>query len=173
MFHPVEPPSEDAKLIVPFLGNPKSVLDLGCNVGYWLAALEKVSSAYTFGVDGPGMAEHIVYRGCFLEHDLTKPLDLEIKFDLVICVEVAEHIVADYADVLVDTVVRHAEKMILFSAATPGQGGYKHVNEQPFEYWESKFLESGWAAVLKIQHDIKDLPVAWWLKKNLCTLVPI
>ncbi len=89
------------------------------------------------------------------------------------CTEVAEHLPESAADTLVETIVRHAKELILFSAATPGQGGYRHINEQPHEYWEKKFLEAGWATVLTIREEIKDLDVSWWLKKNLCTLVPL
>jgi hypothetical protein len=32
---------------------------------------------------------------------------------------------------------------VIMSGATPGQGGYHHVNEQPREYWIDKFAEYG------------------------------
>jgi hypothetical protein len=34
-------------------------------------------------------------------------------------------------------------KIIVFTAAPPGQGGTAHLNEQPPSYWISKFQESG------------------------------
>ena len=33
--------------------------------------------------------------------------------------------------------------IVIFSAATPGQGGQGHVNEQPHEYWISRFESQG------------------------------
>ena len=45
---------------------------------------------------------------------------------------------AAFADVFVDSLCRHGE-LIIFSAAVPGQGGERHVNEQPLEYWREKF----------------------------------
>jgi hypothetical protein len=59
------------------------------------------------------------------------------------CVEVGEHLPEDKADVLVDTAVRHARKAVIWSAATPGQGGHEHINEQPHEYWVEKFAQRG------------------------------
>jgi hypothetical protein len=34
---------------------------------------------------------------------------------------------------------------VIFSAATPGQGGSDHVNEQPHSYWIEKFSARGYS----------------------------
>jgi 2-polyprenyl-3-methyl-5-hydroxy-6-metoxy-1,4-benzoquinol methylase len=65
---------------------------------------------------------------------LIQPLDLEKEFDLVVSLEVAEHLPASAADQFVNTLVKHGKK-ILFSAAIPGQGGQDHLNEQWPDYW--------------------------------------
>ncbi len=56
--------------------------------------------------------------------------------------EVAEHIPEQAADTFIDSLTRHG-RLILFSAATPGQGGEHHVNEQPPRYWQAKFAARG------------------------------
>lgn len=62
------------------------------------------------------------------------------NFDVVCCTEVAEHIPEQFAGKLVDTLTRLGRN-IVFTAATPGQGGTDHVNEQPHSYWIEKFAE--------------------------------
>jgi len=56
---------------------------------------------------------------------------------------VAEHLPSAAAETFVDNLVRHG-RVILFSAAVPGQGGEQHVNEQPLEYWRAKFAARGY-----------------------------
>jgi len=80
----------------------------------------------------------------FRAHDLSTPLDLKKRFDLVQTLEVAEHLPANKAELFVDNLVRHGD-VILFSAAVPHQGGEHHVNEQPPEYWRRKFAARGYA----------------------------
>jgi hypothetical protein len=65
---------------------------------------------------------------------------------LVQSLEVAEHLDAQAADEFVDNLVRHG-RLILFSAALPGQGGERHINEQPLDDWRSRFLARGYEAL--------------------------
>ncbi len=60
------------------------------------------------------------------------------RFDLGICLEVAEHLPTAGADQLVENLVRLSD-VILFSAAIPHQGGTHHVNEQWPSYWADLF----------------------------------
>ena len=74
--------------------------------------------------------------------DLAKPFALEPRFDVAICLEVAEHLPASVADQFVDCLASGPNTLV-FSAATPGQGGENHVNEQPHEYWIEKLRARG------------------------------
>ena len=78
--------------------------------------------------------------------DLNRPVDTSEKFDLVVCIEVAEHLDKAAAAPLVRTLTRTAP-VVLFSAAPPGQGGHGHVNEQPRAYWHALFAQHGFASV--------------------------
>lgn len=140
-FHPKENSIDTANICVPILismFNPKSVLDLGCNIGAWMHSFESNGVSDVFGVDGDNMEVNK-----FKAHDLTKPLNLKRKFDMVLCLEVAEHIDEQYSETLIDSAIRHSD-LIIWSAATKGQGGYNHVNEQPIEYWIDKFKAKGY-----------------------------
>lgn len=123
----------------------QSILDVGCARGAWLAAWQQAGATQIMGVDGHyvDQATLLIPRDSFRAQDLSETFDLERKFDLVQSLEVAEHIQADKADCFVANLVRHASGIILFSAAPPGQGGEYHVNEQPYDYWRTKFAAHG------------------------------
>ena len=63
---------------------------------------------------------------------------LDHRSDVVVSMEVGEHLPESYADRFVDLLCRISDVVIL-TTATPGQGGTGHVNEQPHAYWIQKF----------------------------------
>jgi SAM-dependent methyltransferase len=117
-----------------------SLLDVGCGSGTWASTALRLGAADVIGVDGDWIAEEDLQLEPerFVRHDLTRPLDLGRTFDLVVCLEVAEHLPADAADELLASLVRHAPA-VLFSAAIPYQGGRNHVNEQWQSHWIARF----------------------------------
>lgn len=63
---------------------------------------------------------------------------------------------------------------MLFSAATPGQGGYRHVNEQPHEYWLNRFEDRGYAASTLVRRRFAHCEeVASWYRANPSLLVRV
>jgi hypothetical protein len=58
--------------------------------------------------------------------EISQPFDLGRRFDLLQCLEVAEHLPEMHSDTLIDNLCRHGD-LIMFSAAIPGQGGDFHV----------------------------------------------
>lgn len=64
------------------------------------------------------------------------------EFDLVVCLEVAEHLLKNNASSFIDYISSFAP-IIFFSAAVPGQGGANHINEQWPEYWSKLFFDRG------------------------------
>ncbi len=76
--------------------------------------------------------------------DREPPAQVGTGFDLALCLEVAEHVPAEFASRLVAFLVTLAP-FIVFSSAPPGQGGHLHVNEQPASYWDALFAEHGYA----------------------------
>jgi len=121
---------------------PRSLLDVGCGKGGWLNTARASGVEDIFGVDGAWAREGglLIEPERFLAHDLSRPFDLERRFDMAMTIEVAEHLGAASADVFVDNLARHSG-VVLFSAALPGQGGRRHVNEQPLGFWVEKFAE--------------------------------
>jgi Methyltransferase domain len=124
-----------------------SLLDVGSGHGAWAAEWMAAGVADVLAVDGDYVARDRLQIPAdrFSPHDLTAPLDLGRKFDLVQSLEVAEHLPEAKAAQFVETLTSHGD-VVLFSAAVPHQGGEHHVNEQPPEYWRRKFAAPGFAA---------------------------
>jgi hypothetical protein len=124
-----------------------SVLDVGGGHGAWSREWLTAGVADVLCLDGDYVApdQLAIPEACFRAHDLTQPIALGRRYDLVQSLEVGEHLPAESADVFVDNLVAHGD-VVLFSAAVPNQGGEHHVNEQPPEYWRAKFRARGYAA---------------------------
>jgi len=123
-------------------GRPSGFLDLGCGDGW------SVRTARVNGIDpaiGIELSQACVDVGMYYadirQHDLTQPLQIPYQFDLINCLEVAEHLPESAADTLVRTIKWHARNWVVWTAAVPGQGGDGHINCQPHEYWKQKFSE--------------------------------
>jgi hypothetical protein len=91
------------------------------------------------------------------------------RSDLAVCLEVAEHLPARAGDRLVELLCTIAET-VLFTAATPGQGGTDHVNEQPHAYWVARFQRHGFsldeAPTQTIRAEWRAAGTADWYHRN-------
>lgn len=140
---------------------PGTVVDVGCGEGWWGAQFQPM---LVQGFDGGAAPDaQIPVTAC----DLTLPIPTSERFDLAICLEVAEHLPELAAGHLVSELVRLAP-LVLFSAAMPRQGGTGHVNCQPPAYWADLFAGHGYGCDDSLRWDIWDLPdVEPWYKSNL------
>ena len=160
-----------ANRIVPIvlgLVRPNSVVDVGCGVGTWLAAFAEHGVSEICGIEGGHIERTLLQipQGCVISYDLTKPLRLERRFDLVVCLEVAEHLEQEHAGTLIDGLTRLGP-VVLFSAAIPYQGGTNHVNEQWPQYWADLFATKDYFAVDCIRDRVWHCDdVEWWYAQN-------
>ncbi len=148
---------------------PRSVLDIGCGHGAWLLAARELGVEEIYGIDGPWIEPDslVIPNAFFSAQPLDQTLDLGKQFDLVLSLEVAEHLPAKASDLFVDSLTRHGD-IVVFSAAIPYQGGNGHVNEQWPGYWADKFAARGYTAVDVIRPDIwTNDNVFWWLRQNI------
>jgi SAM-dependent methyltransferase len=124
---------------------PRSVLDVGCGVGGWLASWQRAGVDDVRGVDGEWVPRELLQIAPerFTPMDLSHPHFLARTFDLVLSLEVAEHIAPGAARGFVAFLVS-CGPIVCFSAAPPHQGGEDHVNEQPPQYWRELFSEFGY-----------------------------
>jgi SAM-dependent methyltransferase len=159
--------------------HPRVVLDVGAGPGVFVKRLRE------FGVDARGIdgSIHALTKADedVREHlsvaditDISSPLTVN-PVELVVCMEVAEHVPGELADILVSQLCGACAEdgAVVLTAAPPGQSGYDHVNEQPlYYYWVDKFralgfdvdddetvaLKQAWAPVTRM----------WWYAANVC-----
>ena len=146
-----------------------SVLDVGCGAGAWLAAHRDIGVTDVIGVDGDYVDRSmlLVDAPSFRPLDITQPFDFDRQFDLVQCLEVAEHVPHGASAALVDNLVRHG-RQVLFSAAVPGQGGEDHVNEQPYTFWRDLFAARGYRLFDFVRPRIAhELAIEPWYRYNI------
>jgi len=144
-----------------------SVLDVGCGVGSWLDAFSRHGVADVFGVDRDVPIEALeIDPSRYCAVDLAAPFTLGRRFDLVVSLEVAEHLPASAADDFTANLVRHSDA-VLFSAAVPGQGGTHHVNEQWLSFWIERFATYGFAIFDLLRARCwEDPSIECWYRQN-------
>ncbi len=165
-------PNAIIPLVFDFI-KPASVVDIGCGTGNFLKAFKTYGVKDVLGIDGAWADKKLVAvnldNGEFFEADLESfdSSSIQKTFDLALCLEVAEHLSAQAADRLVQNLVRLSHT-VLFSAALPGQGGYKHINEQWATYWEEKFKKHDYYFWDIMRPQIANHPdVPFWFQQNL------
>ncbi|KVR27843.1 hypothetical protein WK15_11830 [Burkholderia ubonensis] len=149
-----------------------SVLDVGCGVGSWLRAASDLGARSIIGVDGDyvNRSQLKINTSSFRARNLERPLKLDAAdpqtFDLVISLEVAEHLDAKHSEQFVRNLVAYGD-LVLFSAAIPQQGGVNHVNEQWPAYWAEHFNKVGFDCFDLIRMAIwSDDSIDWWYAQN-------
>jgi SAM-dependent methyltransferase len=149
---------------------PAEVLDVGCGIGAYLRLFKEFGTGSIFGVDGIPLTATALRADQYAQQDLLKPLELHRRFDLVVCVEVAEHLAKTDADRLLESISRHAQRLIVFSAATPDQPGLGHINCRPIEYWLERWAALGWIPILADSLGMRSLSTLSWFHHNLVVL---
>jgi len=150
-------------------GLPHSVVDVGCGIGTWLSVFKKLGVQKILGIDGDNVdvAQLHIDRLEFKIANLVQPLALDERYGLAVCLEVAEHLPAEAADTLVESLCGLSDT-ILFSAALPKQGGQNHINEQYFDYWRKKFNARGYLFEDTFRSSIwNDERIDSWYRQNM------
>jgi SAM-dependent methyltransferase len=163
-------------IIVPYICDHlphESVVDIGCGIGTFLKAFKNQGVKKVLGVDGDWVkVEQLqIKEEEFLRANLEIPLSIMDKFDLVLCLEVAEHLSTYASDTLVETLTSLGN-IIVFSSAIPYQGGQNHVNEQDYAYWQDKFSKKGYYYYDFFRNQFwNHNSVDWWYKQNMFLVV--
>jgi SAM-dependent methyltransferase len=161
-----------AREIVPLvmqIVQPRSIVDVGCGVGSWLSVFQDFGIEDYLGIDGDYVDINLlkISRDKFICFDLKQPLEIERKFDLVMSLEVAEHLPIKCAEIFIDSLTKLGN-IVLFSAAIPFQGGINHVNEQWHEYWVEIFAKYGYVPIDCLRRKIwNNEKVEAWYAQNL------
>jgi SAM-dependent methyltransferase len=152
---------------------PKSVLDIGCGTGNFLAVFKDQGISDVFGLDAPWVQESdlMVDTAFFKHHDFEKPFVLDRKFDLTISLEVGHHLSPNAAADFVASITQTSD-VILFSTAVPLQGGQYHYNEQWPSFWMQLFEKHGFVAIDAFRPYVwNNTSLKYWYKQNLLFFV--
>jgi 2-polyprenyl-3-methyl-5-hydroxy-6-metoxy-1,4-benzoquinol methylase len=126
------------------LYKPKAVADLGCGHGRYCAIFEAYGWPTVHGYEGtPDINKLGIYKDIMFI-DLTKRRVVGINYDLVICLEVGEHVPPQHEQAFLDNVSAFARKNLVISWAIPGQySASGHVNCRPHDYVIDQLAKRG------------------------------
>lgn len=143
---------------------PKSILDIGCGMGHYLFAFKVLDhNMHCLGID---KSEWIIRNQCYQsfqihEMDITKEKLPENKYDLVLVLDILEHIKYEDIDVILNDISKTGSKFI-FSIPFVGDPNLEndktHIIKEDKEWWLerlSKFFI------------IKDAPKEWMYANQL------
>lgn len=173
--------------------NLNRVVDIGCATGHWLNAFIK-SGVDAEGIEGSANVKPYLLCSPDKVHflDLRFPITFKKEnIDLVMSIEVAEHIEGEFAETYVRNMVSFKPRLLMMTAAPPGQGGEHHVNEQFPPYWINLLQKYGYqfnpqyvqqiGALVEAGRQLVDVPpqyqhkqlkhpgvwIPYWMPKNL------
>lgn len=160
----------------------RSIIDVGCGTGAWLAAATELGVVDVTGVDGAyvNLDQLEIPRDRFVSADLSTltrealravPAVGDRRFDMAMSLEVAEHLPHEAAAGFV-ALLTSLSDVVLFSAAIPFQGGTSHLNEQFPTWWARRFAHEGFVPLDIIRDRVwDDASVEWWYRQNVMLFV--
>jgi len=160
-----------ARKIVPYLiakYDPRSVVDVGCCLGAWLSVFASSRVPIT-GIDGAyvDQSQLLIKPEEFIALDLESQELPSRRYDMALCIEVAEHLTPEAGRRTIGWLCKHAD-VVVWSAAIPGQGGTNHINEQWPSIWRKEFKQRGFVpsyALRELFWDDRD--VGFCVRQNI------
>ncbi len=122
--------------------NPITVLDVGCAKGFLVGELRK-RDTIAWGIDISQYALDNTVREArdYVSYQSATDM-LPMRYALITCIEVLEHIPEADALKAIDNICTHADT-VLFSSTPYHKDESTHVNIQPREYWMEQFVKRG------------------------------
>lgn len=125
---------------------PETILDVGCAMGHLVSALRE-RGVKAYGID---ISEYAISRVqpeikpyCRVFSILDGlPSNFPQKYDLLVTIEVAEHLYEEEGEIFIDNICKYSDK-IIFSSTSSDIFEKTHYNVQQPEYWAKRFAKSG------------------------------
>jgi len=138
----------------------RSLIDFGCGLGFFLEGALQGEADWVLGIDAgydrliqyvPENIQRFIRKG-----HLGRKID-EGKWDCVLCLETAEHLLPAEEEMCIDNIVNASSRLIVFRAAL--SFNFRHLNPgKPKEYWVELFLKRG---CKELYDEEKRLAKAW------------
>jgi tRNA (mo5U34)-methyltransferase len=161
--------------IVPDNLEGKSVLDIGCNAGFYAMEMKRRGAGRVLGLD---TEEEYLEQAKFAAK--VKGLNIEFRklsaydvgdlreqFDLVIFMGVLYHL--RHPLLALDLIYEHvARDLLLFQSMQRGSGRIDPV-EKNYDFWTTaQFDSAGYPRLHFIEHKYADDPTNWWAPNRAC-----
>jgi len=99
--------------------------------------------------------------------DLTLPQYWLPRYDWVLCMEVLEHIPAEFETIVLDNIDRAARHGVVLSWAVPGQGGFQHINNRSPAYVNQTMFNRGLKMDVSVSRALRAKASVDWLRRNV------
>lgn len=154
---------ELARLLDSICLNGSKLVDFGCGNGFYVEYLRN-SGKSAIGIEG----KNIFGKDFIIEWDLSQKINFKIQADIILCLEVGEHIPKEYENIFLENLCNsnNAELLIL-SWAVEGQGGYGHINENNNDYVIEKLKNFNFQYLKHITNFFRKEVKLNWFKKSL------
>jgi len=117
-----------------------------------------------------GRAQHRGHDGRIQQREFTKPFGPCVRFDVFVCLGVAEHIPRDHEETFLRNVNCSAGDGLILSWAPPGQSGTGHVNLRSRADVIARLGALGFAVDAAASRFLGDQATLHWFKRNMLAL---
>jgi hypothetical protein len=139
-----------------------SVVDIGCGDGRYVMCLNE-HGIKCVGFDGNPDTAQIPSCGVC---DFSIPVDIG-KYELVLCLEVGEHIPRKYEQVFLDNIRRASIDWIILSWAIEGQDGNGHVNCRDNWYVVREMRQRDYELDVELTKQLRGVSTISWFRNTL------
>jgi tRNA (mo5U34)-methyltransferase len=153
----------------------KSVLDIGCNAGFYSIEMKRRGAERVLGVDfderylaqGRFAAETLGMEIEFRQLSVYEVASLREKFDVVIFMGVLYHL--RHPLLALDSIREHvARDLMLFQSMQRGSSGVMPV-EPDYDFWETEIFDRPeFPRMYFIEHKYTGDPTNWWIPNRAC-----
>lgn len=141
-----------------------TAVDIGCGNGQYTNFLNS-KGIKCVGYDGSPSTPEIAGKYCQVM-DFSEPVDIG-QYDLVLSLEVGEHIPVEYEQDFIDNLCRAAKQYIVLSWAVIGQGGVGHVNCRNNDYIIRELGKRGFILDADSTERLREAAFLPWFKNTI------
>ena len=140
-----------------------TAVDIGCGKGDYVRALRDADIP-CWGYDGSPLTKE--FCEVCETMDFSVPQDIG-EFDLVLSMEVGEHVPVEYEQVFIDNICRASREYVCLSWAIEGQGGTGHVNCRNNGYIINEMYRRGFDVDWEHTEYLREQSTLPWFKNTI------